>query len=216
MPRRKPASGEVDVTETSGQHQGGVVLTIEQAVAALRSAREAGEVVVMCHGCFDIIHPGHIRHLQFAATLGDRLLVTITGDDAMRKGKGRPLISEQQRAANLAALNGVDFVAIDPNPTAVANLRRLRPDIYVKGREYEHNRDPAFLAEKNVVEGYGGRVVLSPGDVVFSSTQIIEAMRRQPAVREDAAPHTIAPLLPGAPAGRMENGSGWESNPPGT
>jgi rfaE bifunctional protein nucleotidyltransferase chain/domain len=212
MPRRKPAAGEVHVTETSGQHQGGVVLTIEQAAAAARIARESGEVVVMCHGCFDIIHPGHIRHLQFAAALGDRLLVTITGDDAVRKGQGRPLIGEQQRAANLAALSCVDLVAIDPNPTAVANLRLLRPDIYVKGHEYEGSRHPGFLAEKAVVEAYGGRVVLSPGDVVFSSTALIDALGRE----EDAPPDTVAPSAPAAPAGRMKNGSGWESNPPGT
>jgi rfaE bifunctional protein nucleotidyltransferase chain/domain len=188
----------VDVTNENRRQRGGVVMSLDRLEAAVRNARAAGEIVVMCHGCFDLLHPGHIRHLRFAALLGDRLLVTITGDAAMRKGLGRPLIPERDRARNLAAVDGVHFVAIDPNPTAVANLRRLQPDIYVKGHEYERSRHPGFLAEKAVVESSGGRVVLSPGDVVFSSTELIEAMHAAASAR------------------RIENGSGWESNPPGT
>jgi rfaE bifunctional protein nucleotidyltransferase chain/domain len=182
--------------------QGGVVLTLDQLEAALRGARAAGETVVMCHGCFDLLHRGHIRHLEFAASLGDRLIVTITADAAMRKGPGRPLIPERDRANILAALACVDCVAIDPNPTAAENLQRLRPDIYVKGREYEHSRHPGFLAEKKVVEAYGGRVVFSPGDVVFSTTSLIDALRRGGDVAEDAAPGPVAPpwrpRVPGA------------------
>lgn len=177
MPRRWCVTGEVDVTDANNPRQGGVVLTIEEVEAAVRRARGEGQIVVMCHGCFDLLHPGHIRHLRFAASLGDRLLVTITGDAAMRKGPGRPLIPQQYRAEHLAALSCVDFVSIDPNPTAVHNLQLLRPNIYVKGHEYENSRDRRFLAEKKVVEACGGRVILSPGDVVFSSTKLIEAMR---------------------------------------
>ena len=181
MPRRWCVTSEVDVTDPNNPRQGGVVLTIEAVEAAVRRARAEGQVIVMCHGCFDIVHPGHIRHLQFAASLGDRLVVTITADAAMGKGRGRPLIPEQYRAETLAALRCVDFVAIDPNPTAVENLQLLRPDVYVKGHEYENSRDRRFLAERKVVEACGGRVVLSPGDVIFSSTKLIGAMRGEAA-----------------------------------
>jgi rfaE bifunctional protein nucleotidyltransferase chain/domain len=155
-------------------------VSITQAADVVRTAQAAGESVVMCHGCFDIVHPGHVRHLQHAARLGDRLLVTVTGDGLMRKGENRPLIPQELRAENLAALDCVDWVAINNRPTASEILEELRPNIYVKGREYEHNRDPRFLQEKTIVERHGGRVVFTSGDVVFSSTALIQAM-------EDAA-----------------------------
>jgi bifunctional ADP-heptose synthase (sugar kinase/adenylyltransferase) len=104
----------------------------------------------------------------------------VTGDGLMDKGANRPLIPQELRAENLAALDCVDWVAINTRPTAAELLEALKPDIYVKGREYEHNRDPRFLHEKKIVEHYGGRVVFSSGDVVFSSTALIQAL-------EDAA-----------------------------
>mgnify|MGYP000864572560 CR=1 FL=1 len=137
-----------------------------------------GRRLVQCHGCFDIVHPGHIRHLRQARALGDALLVSITGDAEITKGTGRPLIPEELRAENLAALDCVDFVYIDPSPTALALLRAVRPDVYVKGREYESNSDPRFREEREAVESAGGRVVFSSGDVVFSSTALIAAMEQ--------------------------------------
>ncbi|HHN77628.1 MAG TPA: hypothetical protein ENK11_03000 [Phycisphaerales bacterium] len=141
-------------------------------------ARAAGRRVVQCHGCFDIVHPGHIRHLKFAKSQGDILLVSITGDDEIRKGTGRPLIPQELRAENLAELDCVDWVYIEPAATAQELLDAVRPDIYIKGREYEHNDDPRFRAERETVERHGGRVVFSSGDVVFSSSALIEAMEQ--------------------------------------
>jgi rfaE bifunctional protein nucleotidyltransferase chain/domain len=156
----------------------GKILSVEQAEAAVHGARHAGQTVVLCLGCFDIVHPGHVRHLQHAARLGDRLLVAVTADAMVDKGTGRPLIPQELRAENLAALDCVDWVAIDPGPEPVDLLRRLRPDVYVKGREYEGNRDPRFAAERRVVEECGGRVVFSSGDVVFSSSALIAALEQ--------------------------------------
>ena len=154
------------------------LLSIERAAECVREAQAGGETVVMCHGCFDIVHPGHIRHLQHASKLGSRLLVTITGDQMMAKGSGRPLIPQELRAENLAALDCVDWVAINPptRPTAAELLELIRPDVYVKGREYEHNQDPRFELEKEIVQKHGGRVVFTSGDVVFSSTALINAL----------------------------------------
>ncbi len=140
--------------------------------------REAGLRLVQCHGCFDIVHPGHIRHLRQAKSLGDVLLVSITGDDTMKKGTGRPLIPQELRAENLAALDFVDFVYVEPGPTAVDLLEWVRPDVYVKGKEYEFNNDPRFRIERETVEKHGGRVVFSSGDVVFSSSALIAAMEQ--------------------------------------
>lgn len=133
-------------------------------------------IVVQCHGCFDIVHPGHIRYLQAARALGDLLVVSITGDARIEKGVQRPYIPEELRAENLAALTFVDYVVIDPHPTAAELLATIRPDVYVKGREYATSDDPRFLAERAIVEGYGGRVVFSSGDVVFSSSRIVDSM----------------------------------------
>ncbi|MCP3905650.1 MAG: adenylyltransferase/cytidyltransferase family protein [Planctomycetes bacterium] len=152
------------------------VLTVAEASALVRAAQADGLVVVMCHGCFDLVHPGHVRHLQQAARLGDRLLVTVTADSLLGKGPDRPLIPQELRAENLAALDCVDWVAISENPTATPLLETIRPDVYVKGREYEHNQDPRFEQEKEVVQRHGGRVVFTSGDVVFSSTALMAGM----------------------------------------
>ena len=152
------------------------IATPAEATSTVRSAQQAGRTVVLCHGCFDIVHPGHIRHLQHAARLGDCLVVSITGDAMVDKGTGRPLIPQELRAESLAALDCVSLVVINQEPTALELLHMLRPDVYVKGREYEGNRDPRFQAEKEVVEQYGGRVVFTSGDVVFSSSALIAAL----------------------------------------
>jgi len=104
--------------------------------------------------------------------------VSITGDRAWTKRQGAPLIPEELRAENLAELDCVDWVYIEPAPTAFDLLRSVRPDVYVKGKEYETNDDPRFAAERAAVEDAGGRVVFSSGDVVFSSTALITALER--------------------------------------
>ncbi|MCA9307838.1 MAG: adenylyltransferase/cytidyltransferase family protein, partial [Phycisphaerales bacterium] len=153
------------------------ICSLAQVLQHRRDAEARGERVVQCHGCFDIVHPGHVRHLEHARRLGERLLVSITADEFIDKGVARPLFGESLRAGNLAALACVDWVLINPAPTAAELLRQLRPDVYVKGAEYEHNDDPRFAAERDAVEASGGRVVFSSGDIVFSSTALIEAMR---------------------------------------
>lgn len=161
-----------------GHGPGGKILTHDQLLAVRAAARRAGKQLVHCHGCFDIVHPGHLRHLRHARSHGDLLLVSITGDVEMKKGTGRPLIPEELRAENLAALDCVDLVYVEQRPTARELLDEVRPDVYVKGKEYELNNDPRFLAERAAVESHGGRVVFSSGDVVFSSTALIAALEQ--------------------------------------
>lgn len=150
----------------------------DRLMAVVSKARAAGRRIVQCHGCFDIVHPGHIRYLEFAREQGDLLIVSLTGDLDVGKGDNRPYIPQEFRAENLAAIMFVDFVYINPHPTARELLDEVRPDVYVKGREYEGSTDPGFASEKQVVERHGGRIIYSSGEVVFSSTQLIGRMPR--------------------------------------
>ncbi len=147
-------------------------------LAALRAAHtHAGRSIVLCHGCFDIVHPGHLRYLQFARGQGDVLVVSLTGDDAIEKSDGtRPYVPQELRAENLAAIEFVDHVVIAPGATAEPIITALRPDVYVKGKEYEHSTHAGFLAERTLVERTGGRVIFSCGQVVFSSTNILQSI----------------------------------------
>lgn len=154
------------------------IVDLDHLVRMVESARAAGKTIVQCHGCFDIVHPGHVRYLEFARAQGDLLIVTLTGDSGMAKGEDRPYIPQELRAENLAAIMFVDAVSIVPAPTAEAVLAAIKPDIYVKGKEYERSSDPGFLAEQRVVESYGGRIIFSSGEIVFSSSKLIEHMPR--------------------------------------
>lgn len=157
--------------------------------------RRAGQRLVQCHGCFDIVHPGHVRHLRWARAQGDALLVTITADQGVNKGVGRPLIPHDLRAENLASLDMVDAVHVVEDATAEGILRAVRPDVYVKGREYESNDDPRFVAERAAVEASGGRVVFSSGDIVFSSSALIAALEGGRDTGVDAQTGALAQLL---------------------
>ncbi len=132
--------------------------------------------VVMCHGTFDIVHPGHIRHLLYAREKGDVLVVSLTCDEHILKANYRPHVPETLRAMNLAALEMVDHVVIDRNATPIENIRLIQPDFFVKGYEYGSNAlPPKTREEKDSVESYGGEIIFTPGDVVFSSSAIIES-----------------------------------------
>lgn len=147
--------------------------------------RRDGKIVVQCHGCFDIVHPGHIRYLKFAREQGDVLIVSVSGDDVVAKGFDRPFINEKLRVENLAALEFVDHVCLDNSTWAGPILDQLKPDVYVKGKEYETNADPRFLKERQLVEDYGGKVIFSSGDVVYSSTDLIDRFRHRMPLERD-------------------------------
>lgn len=154
-------------------------MTLDRAAEFCAETRARGLTVAQCHGCFDLVHPGHIRHLKEAADQADLLLVSITTDASVGKGEGRPLFPEHLRAENLAALSFVDAVCVNTEPTAEGLLARTKPNVYVKGREYESNDDPRFAAERQAVERAGGRVVFTSGDLVFSSTALVRSLAEQ-------------------------------------
>jgi len=135
------------------------------------------KIWVMVHGTFDLVHPGHIRHIRFAKNKGNILVVSLTSDNNVQKGEDRPYINQELRADNLAALEFVDYVIIDNNETPISLLKSLKPDIFIKGAEYAEKRPEAKTKtkeEREIVESYGGKMIFSPGDIVFSSTKILE------------------------------------------
>lgn len=131
--------------------------------------------LIMCHGTFDIVHPGHIRHLLFAKSKADILLVSVTSDMHISKANYRPYIPANLRAINLAALSFVDYVLIDNHPTPINNLKKIKPDFFAKGFEYNsQNLNPNTSKETQIVESYGGKMLFTPGDIIFSSSKIID------------------------------------------
>jgi rfaE bifunctional protein nucleotidyltransferase chain/domain len=160
------------------------IVTPEDLAQAVREAQDSGRKVVHCHGCFDIVHPGHLRYLQFAREQGDILIVSLTGDQGINKGVDRPYIPQELRAENLAALEIVDWVTIDSHTTAAELLERVRPDIYIKGHEYANATDPRFQREREIIEQHGGRVIFHSGDIVFSSTRLIDTLQSNATLEE--------------------------------
>src|SRR3546814_111892 len=158
-----------------GRGQGGVI--DEAYKHKVKTAAEIAEMIgppprrrkiVMCHGTFDLVHPGHIRHLVYAHSKGAKLIVGVTADIHVKKADHRPFVPEGLRALNLAALETVDYVTIDPQATPIQNILTIRPDYFVKGYEYQKGGlHPRTAEEKEAVESYGGEVIFTPGDIVY-------------------------------------------------
>ena len=124
--------------------------------------------VILCHGVFDIVHPGHIRHLMYAKSKAHILVAGVTSDEFVIKANYRPYVPESLRAMNLAVLQFVDYVVIDNHLTPMELIKTLQPDYYAKGYEYHADSIPGVVE----VENYGGEVIYTPGDVVYSSSAI--------------------------------------------
>lgn len=148
--------------------------TVEELCEIISHMKSVGKAVVHCHGCFDLMHPGHIKYFQAAKKMGDVLVVTITPDIHVDKGPGRPVFGEALRAECIAALECVDFVAINKWPTAEETLRLLRPDIYVKGQEFENLDDKTGKIQKeySVLQEIGAQIRFTH-ELVFSSTNLL-------------------------------------------
>lgn len=130
--------------------------------------------VIMCHGVFDVVHPGHVRHLLYAKSKADVLVGSVTADRHITKGTHRPHVPEELRAVNLAAFEMVDYVVIDPNEKPLENLAIIQPDFFAKGFEYSAaGLSPKTAEEEEVVKAYGGELIFTPGDIVYSSSALI-------------------------------------------
>ena len=144
-------------------------------IAQLIGDRPRSKKAIMCHGTFDVVHPGHVRHLLYAKTKAPILIASLTADEHIKKGNLRPYVPENLRAINLAALEMVDYVLIDVDPTPLENLKLIKPDYFAKGYEYTAGAtNPKTQEEITVLESYGGEVIFTPGDIVYSSSALIE------------------------------------------
>ena len=166
----------------SFMHQDG---TDERFRRKIKTREELREIIgprprekkaIMCHGTFDLVHPGHLRHLMYVRGKADILVVSLTSDAHISKAHYRPFVPQQLRAMNLAALEIVDYVVVDEQPTPLDNLAFLQPDYFAKGYEYTEGGGlhPKTQEEVDVLNTYGGEMIFTPGDIVFSSSRFIE------------------------------------------
>ena len=148
----------------------------KQQLADIIGERPREKSVIICHGTFDVVHPGHVRHLLYAKSKADILVASLTCDQHVTKGDMRPYVPEDLRAINLAAFEMVDYVIIDENPTPIETLKFLKPDFFAKGYEYVAGLIPPKTQEEMAaLESFGGEIIFTPGDVVYSSSRFIES-----------------------------------------
>lgn len=150
------------------------IVNRDELVRLIDEDRRAGRTVAFANGCFDLLHVGHVRYLQAAAAEADRLIVAVNDDGtASAKGPGRPILPAADRAELVAALRGVDYVVLFPEPTVDPLLQLLRPDVHCKGTDYTADTVP----ERETVRAYGGRVAIV-GDPKDHSTRDLLARIR--------------------------------------
>jgi rfaE bifunctional protein nucleotidyltransferase chain/domain len=157
----------------------GQILTREELKHRIAAMKQEHKRVVFTNGCFDILHPGHIRMLEKARSLGDALIVAINSDPSVQEIKGpqRPLIPEAERAEVLAALEAVDFVTIFGETTPRELIAEILPAILVKGSDW----GPDEIIGREEVEAAGGQLISIPLEAGYSTTKLIERIRRLPA-----------------------------------
>jgi cytidyltransferase-like protein len=134
------------------------LLTFEQMKDTILAIKAQGFCVGLCHGCFDVLHTGHLRHFESARSQCDVLMVSVTPDEFINKGAGRPVFPAAERAELIAGIGAVDFTVINQWPSAVNLLKELRPNAFFKGQEYESRAmqvNPNFIEEKDVAQSLG-------------------------------------------------------------
>lgn len=150
------------------------ILDLEALAARVIALKKQGKKVVLCHGVFDLLHVGHIRHFTEARAMGDALVVTLTPDEFVNKGPHRPAFTHHLRAEVIAALDMVDFVAINKWPSAEETLRLLRPSIYAKGPDYKDAAKDVTggIKKEEAAVKAGGGVIRFTDDLTFSSSAL--------------------------------------------
>jgi len=159
----------------SNQRTNNKIKELDDLASVLGQEKSQGKKVVMCHGVFDLLHIGHIRHFEAARNFGDVLVVTITPDRFVNKGPGRPVFDEGLRAEAIAALGCVDYVAINRWPISVETIQLLCPDFYAKGSDYsdsDDDRSGGIILEENAVKSVGGSIKFTD-EITSSSSHLI-------------------------------------------
>lgn len=180
MPPKKPVNETLAIvaprasSETPQDTQRKIV-SVDELAAIVHRLKQEGKRVVQSHGAFDLLHLGHVKHLEAARKYGDVLIVTTTADKFVNKGPNRPVFKEFLRAEMLAALAVVDYVAINPEADAVSAIKKIQPNHYAKGQDYinpEGDVTGKITDERNAIEAAGGSIVFTH-EMAFSSTELI-------------------------------------------
>jgi rfaE bifunctional protein nucleotidyltransferase chain/domain len=148
----------------------------------IKSLRPSGKKIALCHGVFDLLHPGHLRHFSKAKEVADIVIVSITADKDVNKGPGRPAFSEDLRSESLSNLITVDYVVITPFPTAIEIIDAVKPDYYVKGADYldeKGDKTGNISKEKAIAELNGGKLIYT-NEIVFSSSNLLNNFISKP------------------------------------
>src|SRR5712691_3497673 len=163
----------------------GKIVSQDELILLITREKRNGGRVVFTNGCFDLLHPGHVRCLAEARALGDLLVVAVNSDRSVRGNKGseRPLVPQNDRAEVLAALASVDYVTIFDEPTPRELIARVRPDVLVKGADW----GPENIVGREEVEAGGGQVVSIPLAEGYSTTRLVEKIRRGGSVAQNKA-----------------------------
>jgi len=151
------------------------IKTLDKLADTIQALKREGNTIVHCHGVFDLLHPGHIQHFEAAKREGDILIVTITPDEYVGRGPGRPVFNQRLRAESIAALECVDYVAINEWPTAVETIKKLKTDVYAKGGDYANHEDDLtgeIYNEEEAIKSIGGRIHFTD-EITFSSTKLL-------------------------------------------
>jgi rfaE bifunctional protein nucleotidyltransferase chain/domain len=151
--------------------------TNEQLIAARAGWKRQGKTVVFTNGCYDLLHPGHVRLLETARNMGDILILALNTDSSVRrlKGPARPFIAEQYRVAMAAALEAVDAVTVFDEDTPRELIAAVLPDVLLKGADWAH-----WIAGREEVEGAGGKVLAVPLEPGYSTTGIVDKILEMP------------------------------------
>jgi len=155
----------------------GKIRELHELKGIVAKAKAKGKTIVLTNGCFDLLHRGHLHLLKEAKKLGDLLIVAMNSDRSVRKIKGpdRPILPEEERAELIAALEMVDYVTSFDNPDPYGVIKELRPNVLVKGGDWDKDK----IVGTEVVKGDGGEVAVVPYLEGYSTTQIIERMRKK-------------------------------------
>ena len=157
----------------------GKIKTLKQLIRTIEKLKKERKTIVHCHGVFDLIHPGHIRHFTTAKKYGDILVVTITADRFVKKGPERPVFNQDLRCEVLAAIGVVDFVAVIEADSAVPAIKTIKPHYYVKGSEYKTRKEnaniPRKLSEEEAAVSSGGGKLIFTDEITFSSSHLINS-----------------------------------------
>ena len=151
------------------------VFKLSELDKKLSIEKKQNKKIVLCHGVFDLLHLGHIRHFREAKTYGDILVVSITPDKYVNKGPGRPAFNEKYRAEALSHLKNIDYVTINNSATAVNVIKKIKPKIYCKGPDYKDNKKDITGEIKNEIKAINkcnGKIVYTK-DITFSSSKLI-------------------------------------------